>query len=146
MGTYPALKYGAQLQPYAINVAKPLTNLGYLATRTALERPDEFETIFDIDNNLVDSLNKKELKNLDKKFWQKFDQQDLSKTKLFIGYMKNDDYDDHAIHDLSNSPAVKKALQFSTKGFAGRHNDDPRVNSWFIARLNEILKDFGRKN
>ena len=146
MGTYPAIKYGAQLQPYAINVAKPLTNLGYIATRTALERPDEFATIFDIDNNLVDSLNKEELEKLDKRFWQEFDQQDLSQTRLFIGYMENDDYDDHASRDLSKSPAVKKALQFSTKGFAGRHNDDPAVNSWFISRLNEILRDFGRKN
>ncbi|WP_251717657.1 accessory Sec system protein Asp2 [Lactobacillus agrestimuris] len=145
MGTYPALKYGAQLQAYAINVAKPLTNLGYISTRMALERPDEFETICDIDNNLVDSLNKKELQKLDEKFWQEFNRQDLSKTRLFVGYMKNDDYDDHAIQDLSESPVVKKSLQFSTQGFTGRHNDDPMVNNWFIARLNEILKDFGRE-
>ncbi|QLL73245.1 accessory Sec system protein Asp2 [Lactobacillus crispatus] len=147
MGTYPALKYGAQLSPYMINVAKPLGNLGYLAARSRLQRPDEFDTIFDIDHQLIGKqINTQNLKHLDEKFWQKFDQADLSKTRLFIGYMKNDDYDNQAIEKLKKSPAVAKAAQFSYKGYLGRHNDDPAVNYWFIGRIKQVLKDdFGRK-
>ena len=145
MGTYPAIKYGAQLQPYAINVAKPLISLGYIATRDALERPDAFDTIFDIDSQIVHSLSKKKLEEFDKKFMEEFNRNDLSKTRLFIGYMMNDDYDDQAVTKLKNSPAVKKSAQFSIKGFPGRHGDDPAVNDWFIYRLYQLMRDFGRK-
>lgn len=146
MGTYPALRYGAQLGAHVINVAKPLGNLGYIADRGRLQRPDEFDTIFDIDDQLVEKLDSEHLKKLDDNFWQEFNQTDLSHTRLFVGYMKNDDYDNHAIEDLKRSPAVQKAYQFSYRGFAGRHNDDPSVNEWFIARLREVLKhEFKRK-
>lgn len=147
MGTYPAMKYGAQLGAYMINVAKPLGDLGYIAYRARLQRPDEFDTIFDIDHQIMDKkLELDNLKQLDKKFWEEFNQADLSNTRLFIGYMNNDDYDNHAIDKLKQSPAVKKALQLSYKGYEGRHNDDPTVKSWFIGRLTQVLKDdFGRK-
>lgn len=147
MGTYPAMKYGAQLGAYMINVAKPLGDLGYIAYRSRLQRPDEFDTIFDIDHQILDQdVQLDKLKQLDERFWQEFNNADLSKTRLFVGYMKNDDYDNHAIDKLKESPAVKKALQFSYKGYGGRHNADPTVNTWFIGRLTQVLKDdFGRK-
>ena len=147
MGTYPAIKYGAKMSAHAINVAKPLVNLGYIASRTALDRPDEFETMFDIDKGIGPATDRDDLKKIDENFWKEFDKQDLSKTRLFAGYMINDDYDDKAIKELKKSPAVKQAAQFSAKGFPGRHNDDPQVNYWFIDRLNELLReDFGRDN
>lgn len=142
MGTYPAIKYGAKLRPYAINVAKPIINLGYVASRAALERPDDFDTIFDIDSTLISDLTKSNLKKLDQQFWKEFNQFDLSKTRLFLGYMEDDDYDDQAINRLKESNAVKNSLQFTIKGFPGRHNDDPRVVSWFMSRLSELLKEF----
>ncbi|MGN1272022.1 MAG: accessory Sec system protein Asp2 [Lactobacillus sp.] len=146
MGTYPALKYGAELGAYMINVAKPITNLGYIAERGRLERPDEFDTIFDIDYRIINDLDLEALKRLDNRFWDSFNQCDLSNTRLFIGYMKNDDYDGKAIEKLKNSPAVKKALQFSYKGYLGRHNDNNMVVSWFSDRVTEVLKvNFGRK-
>lgn len=147
MGTYPALKYGAQLGSYMISVAKPLMNLGYLATRGRLQRPDEFDTIFDIDHQLIgEQINNKNLNQLDEKIWQQFNQTDLSHTRLFIGYMENDDYDNHTIDKLKESPAVAKAAQFTYKGYLGRHNDDPAVIRWFIGRLKQVLKDdFGRE-
>ena len=145
MGTYPAIKYGAKLKPYAINVAKPLLNLGYIARRAALDRPGGFDTIFDVDGAINRSLSFEKLKELDQKTMNELGQSDLSKTRLFVAYMKNDDYDDHAVAELKKSPAVRNAIQFSIKGFDGRHNDDPAVNYWFIYRLYEIMGNFGRK-
>ena len=145
MGTYPAIKYGAKLKPYAINVAKPLLNLGYIARRAALDRPGGFDTIFDVDGAINRSLSFEKLKELDQKTMNELGQSDLSQTRLFVAYMKNDDYDDHAVAELKKSPAVRNAIQFSIKGFDGRHNDDPAVNYWFIYRLYEIMGNFGRK-
>lgn len=146
MGTYGALKYGAELGAYMINVAKPLGDLGYIATRFPLQRPDEFDTILNIDQQINHNLSPKGLHELDERFWQDFNRQDLSRTRLFVGYMKNDDYDNRAIGLLQKSPAVKKSVQFSYKGFMGRHNDNPSVTRWFIARLRQVLeKDFNRK-
>lgn len=145
MGTYPAIKYGVKLKPYAINVAKPLLNLGYIARRAALDRPGGFDTIFDVDGVINRSLSFEKLKELDQKTMNELGQSDLSKTRLFVAYMKNDDYDDHAVAELKKSPAVRNAIQFSIKGFDGRHNDDPAVNYWFIYRLYEIMGNFGRK-
>lgn len=146
MGTYGALKYGAELGVYMIDVAKPLGNLGYIAERFPLQRPDEFDTILNIDQQINHDLSRSGLRKLDKRFWQDFNQQDLTQTRLFVGYMKNDDYDNHAIALLQKSPAVKRAVQFSYKGFMGRHNDNQAVVSWFIARLRQVLKEnFKRK-
>lgn len=143
MGTYAAIKYGAQLHPYAIDVAKPLISLGYIASRAPLDRPDGFDTIFDIDEQIAGSLTKADLEKMDQEFMDEFNKSDLSKTRFFVGYMKDDDYDNRAINKFKNSPAVKNALQFSAKGFQGRHNDDPAVNYWFIDRLTEVMKEFG---
>lgn len=146
MGTYPALKYGSRIGAYMINVAKPLGNLGYIASRARLQRPDDFDTIFDIDHQLISTLDDKNLHKLDEKFWQEFDHSDLSKTRLFVGYMENDDYDDIAINKLKASPAVKTAKQFSFKGFPGRHNDNDAINAWFVERLVYVLQNnFNRK-
>lgn len=146
MGTYPALKYGAQMKAHAIVVAKPITNLGYVAERERLQRPDEFDTIFDIDNQFVNKLDLENLQELDQRFWERFEANDLIKTRLFIGYMKNDDYDNLTVQKLKQSKAIEKARQIVYKGYEGRHNDNPDINIWFIERLHQILEtDFGRK-
>lgn len=146
MGTHPALKLGSQLGVYMINVAKPIANLGLLAKRGRLERPDEFETIYDIDHQLVGKISQAGLTQLDKCFWQQFDQQDLTQTRLFVGYMIDDDYDNQAINDLKRSPAVQRARQFAYKGFPGHHNDSQEVINWFKNRLRQVLKnDFNRR-
>ena len=80
MGTYPAIKYGAKLKPYAINVAKPLLNLGYIARRAALDRPGGFDTIFDVDGAINRSLSFEKLKELDQKTMNELGQSDLSQT------------------------------------------------------------------
>lgn len=145
MGTYPAMKLGAELGAYAINVAKPLASLGVIAERGRIDRPGEFNTIFDIDNRIAGTATN-QLQELDRQFWEKFDKNDLSHTRLFIAYMMNDDYDNQAVSRLKSSKAVYNARQFITKGFPGRHNDDPQINFWFMRRLRQILTDdFGRR-
>ena len=141
MGTYPAIRLGSQLGAYMINVAKPIANLGLVARRGRLERPNEFETIYDIDHRLIASFDDSVLDELDEYFWDVFNQQDLTQTRLFIGYMADDDYDNQAIEKLKRSPAVRKAKQFAYKGFPGHHNDSQEVNKWFLNRLKHVLKD-----
>ena len=146
MGSYASLLYGGKIGAYIINVTKPLANLGYIASRGRLQRPDDFEAIYDIDNQLVPSLDSKHLHELDERFWKKFDKLDLSNSRLFVGYMKNDDFDNKAMGRLIKSPAVKNSMQFTYKGFPGRHNDNRTIILWFIDRLNQMLEsDFGRK-
>ena len=146
MGSYASLLYGGQIGAYIINVTKPLANLGYIASRGRLQRPDDFEAIYDIDNQLVPSLDSKHLHELDERFWKKFNKLDLSNSRLFVGYMKNDDFDNKTMGRLIKSPAVKNSMQFTYKGFPGRHNDNRTIILWFIDRLNQVLEsDFGRK-
>lgn len=146
MGTYPAMKLGAQLGAGFINVAKQISDLGHVSSRARLQRPVSFETGYDIDNRLVDKLDEQHLQQLDDDYWRQFDQQDLSNTRLFVAYMKNDDYDDQAIDHLKRSPAIARAKQFVYRGFPGRHNDDPQINYWFMRRLDQILQnDFARE-
>lgn len=146
MGTYPAMKLGAQLKAGFINVAKQISNLGYVSRRARLQRPANFETSFDIDNRLVKQLDDEHLQKLDDDYWHQFDQQDLSQTRLFVAYMENDDYDNHAIGHLKHSIAIARAKQFVYRGFPGRHNDNQQINYWFARRLNQILhEDFSRE-
>lgn len=147
MGTYPALRIGAQLGVHAINIGKSIANLGYLADRARLERPFGFDTGFDVASRNVSVFDEEHLRLLDKKFWQVFNECDLSKTKIFLAYMLDDDYDNHAITHLTKSVAIHKGKQFIYKGFPGRHNDDTNdVVMWFLARLYGLMqKDFGRK-
>ncbi|WP_367342616.1 accessory Sec system protein Asp2 [Limosilactobacillus sp.] len=146
MGTYPALKLGVQMQVGFINVAKQISNLGYVSRRARLQRPGAFETSYDIDNRLVKQLDDKNLQKLDNDYWELFNKQDLSNTRLFVAYMENDDYDDHAIKHLRESAAIAKAKQFVYRGFPGRHNDNRQINYWFMRRLQQILRqDFSRE-
>lgn len=146
MGTYPALKYGSELGAHAIVLSKPVLNLGYCATRAALQRPDDFELVFDIDNNIANATSEEQLKKMDNAFWKKFDKQDLSATKIFAAHMLNDDYDDIAIDKMKKSKAINNVSQLSVKGFPGRHTDSSNAVGWFIDRFNAILsEDFKRE-
>lgn len=147
MGTYPAMKLGCQLSAYAINVAKPIANLGHVAARGRLQRPGQFDTVFDVDAQIADGLDHASLQKLDREFWDLVKQTDLTQTRLFISYMKNDDYDNRAIKGLKASPAVKKAKQFVYKGFPGRHNDAPVSVQWFAHRVSYLTNEvFTRGN
>ncbi|WP_373842069.1 accessory Sec system protein Asp2 [Limosilactobacillus sp.] len=147
MGSYAALRFGAQLGAHGIFVRKEIANLGYVASRSRFDRPDEFEAAFDIDAQLIDHQSPTTLKQLDRQFWMDLNATDLSKTRLFMVYMKNDDYDNHAIHDLLKSPAIAQSRQFVYQGYRGHHNDETEdVINWFVFRIRQMMRtDFGRK-
>lgn len=146
MGTYPAMKIGARIQAGVINVSKPIANLGHVAARGRLERPGNFDTIFDIDGQLLPTLSLKQLHQLDDSFWKEMSHCDLSHTRMFMAYMINDDYDNQAIDKWKHCPAIKKAKQFTYKGFPGRHNDDPNSINWLVWRVTNLAhNDFVRR-
>lgn len=144
MGSYAALKIGAKLGAYMINVSKPIGSVGFVAGRTRLQRPDNYEAALDVAKRLTDS-NRISLEELNDEFWDEFNSSDLSNTRVFVAYKENDDYD-NAINKLKQSPAIQNAAQFSFKGFPGRHIDGNDDIEWFTSRIKQVLKDdFGRK-
>lgn len=123
-------------------VAKALTNLGYLAERGRLQRPDEFETIFDIDRQLTQTDFPKGLHEIDQKFWRQFDEDNLARTRLFITHMYQDDYDDRAVAKIKSSNAIQHVKEFATKGYPGHHNDNTDGTvSWMIYRIRQVMRD-----
>ena len=74
MGSFGALYYGAQLNPQAIIVGKPLVNIGTIAEHMRLLRPEEFGTALDVpvsnegdtSQASIQALNQKILANISK--------------------------------------------------------------------------------
>lgn len=147
MGSYPALKLGAELGVHAVICGKQLANLGYLAERAPRERPYGFDTGLDVASRNAKDMSVESLVAIDRQFWQEFDQTNLTHTKLFIIYMLDDDYDNKAIERLKRSPAVINGMEFVSKGFGGRHNDNTAaVSGMFVDRIYDMIKvDFKEK-
>lgn len=146
MGTFGALYYGADFNPHAIVVGKPLVNVGDIAKNLKLKRPDEFGTSLDmmkliVGENSVDGIGK-----LNQKFWTKFEKADFTHTVLALAYMRDDDYDKLAYHNilekLYNTP-----VRIISKSKPGRHNDaSSAIVEWFFNQYKIIMEtDFGRE-
>lgn len=146
MGSFGALYYGASLEPHAIIVGKPLVNLGDMAENERLNRPNGFPTSLDLLQAQEGNLEETSALALNQHFWGRFLSASLDKTLLAMSYMKQDDYDDKAFHQLV-SASQKTNWKVIGKGFLGRHNDNSQaINQWFIKQFNRILEtDFGRK-
>ena len=146
MGTYPSLYYGADFEPHAIIVAKPLTNIGTIGNRARLLAPEVFPTGIDVLHMQTGGLENAEVQELDNRFWDKFKQADFSNTTFGLSYMKDEDMDPTAYDDLTTALYYSGAKILS-KGTTGRHNDDsPTATTWFINFYRMILEnDFGRK-
>lgn len=146
MGTYGALYYASYLLPHAIIVGKPLINLGTMAANLQLKRPDEFATSLDLLQLIEGDLSDNSIKALNQHFWNAFERADLSQTLLAVAYMKNDDYDIEAYHDLIAYASDKKP-KIIGKGWIGRHNDNSgAIIKWFLAQYDSIMKkDFQRE-
>ncbi|MTV23689.1 accessory Sec system protein Asp2 [Staphylococcus delphini] len=147
MGSFGALYYGAQLHPKAINVGKPLVNVGTIAQNMKLLRPQDFETSLDIalayQPKITDLDNR--MHALNQRFWEVFTDSDLQDTSVAITYMVHDDYDQTAFHDLL-SVLSRQQVHIMNKAIPGRHNDDTAtVVNWFMNFYYILLKDyFGR--
>nr|WP_263314633.1 accessory Sec system protein Asp2 [Mammaliicoccus sp. Marseille-Q6498] len=145
MGSFGALYYGAQLNPSAIIVGKPLVNVGNIANNMKLLRPYEFGTSLDVLRANEHDIKKLNIDNLNNKFWNVMENARLCDTTFAIAYMENDDYDPDAFEDLLPVLTKHKARVMS-RGVPGRHNDDSRtIGSWFVNFYYIILESkFGR--
>lgn len=145
MGTFGAFYYGAQLNPRAIIVGKPLLSLGTVAKNGHLNRPNEFGTAFDVIRHITGQLSQDALQAVNAKFWHIFHQANLTNTTLAIAYMKHDDYDQHAFNDLVRAIEGRQ-VKLVAKGLEGRHNDNSMgINMWFLNQYQLIMaQEFGR--
>lgn len=146
MGTYASFYYGAQLEPHAIVVGKPLANIGGLAVHSRIFSPYDWDLAMDTLIHLTGTLTKKSATALDEAFWKKFESADFSETTFIIAHMLQDtDLPFKRIfnHLKQNYPSAKVLH----KGLEGRHNDDtPGVTSWFYKQYQQLLiSDFARQ-
>lgn len=146
MGSFGALYYGAQMQPAAVVVGKPLVNLGTIAENMALVRPEDFGTALDVIYKNTGNLTDESLTMMNQKFWNKFTHADLSKTTFAISYMAHDDYDRQAF-DMMLPILSRQHARVMSRGVPGRHNDDSStITSWFVNFFHMILEQqFGRR-
>jgi accessory secretory protein Asp2 len=148
MGAFGALYYGSQFNALAIIAGKPIVDLGHVAKRGRLVRPNDFFTIFDIVN-----------------FWKRegragsgctvdgFTQDLIARwhgdpgfgdTKILVSYMMQDDYDDEAYYTLLKSQTGKPTTVIA-RGYQGRHNDDSAsIVTWFSNQYRRIIDEYRR--
>nr|WP_306431312.1 accessory Sec system protein Asp2 [Staphylococcus hyicus] len=145
MGSFGALYYGAQLNPAGIVVGKPLINVGTIAQNMPLQRPEDFGTALDVLLKNEDGLEVSHIEHLNRKFWDKIENADFSRTTFAVAYMEQDDYDMHAFKMLL-PVMTRQHARVMSRGVPGRHNDDsPTITSWFVNFYNIILESqFGR--
>ncbi|MDO4635077.1 MAG: accessory Sec system protein Asp2 [Streptococcus sp.] len=146
MGTFGALYYGADFNPHAIVVGKPLVNVGDIALNLKLKRPEEFGTSLDMMKLIVGESSPDAAQTLNQKFWDKFHKADFSKTILALAYMRDDDYDQNAYHDILES-LYNTSVRIISKSRPGRHNDaSAPIIEWFFTQYKNIMEsDFGRE-
>ena len=118
-----------------------------MATNGKLHRPDSFATSFDILGYLCNDANQESARELNHRFWDKFDRTDWGRTKIIVAYMLEDDYDGTAYGKLMEHLHSDDGVQLYGKGFHGRHNDNTDgIVNWFVSQLKQILReDFHRK-
>ncbi|MDC6327257.1 accessory Sec system protein Asp2 [Staphylococcus auricularis] len=145
MGSFGALYYGAQLNPSAIIVGKPLLSLGTVADNMKLLRPEDFGTANDLLVANEGGMTEEHIHHLDRKFWDMIETADVQQTTFAIAYMQHDDYDPRAFPELLPILSAQHAKVMS-RGVPGRHNDDtPTITSWFVNFYHLILESqFGR--
>lgn len=146
MGSFGALYYGSKFAAHAIIAGKPIVDLGHVAERGRLVRPDEFLTIFDIVNfwkrdgrgeagATVDDFTQ----NLVAR-WN--GEPGFGDTKILISYMLQDDYDDEAGYTLLHSQTGKPTTVIA-RGYQGRHNDDSAsIVTWFSNQYRRVIHEY----
>lgn len=145
MGTFGALYYASDFDPYAVVIGKPFTNVGDTVAAMKLKRPDEFETSADVLRNVTGGAAEQNIQALNQRFWDKFGQSNFERTTFAIAYMENDDYDGTATAKLIEALSDKGGHIYA-KGYEGRHNDNSRaINKWFMRQYVQLLEDgYGR--
>lgn len=146
MGTFPSMYYGADFEPHAIIMSKPLANVGTIGNRARLLAPEVFPTGIDVLHLQTGRLDNEGVEALNQKFWDKFEKADFSNTTFGVSYMKDEDMDPTAFEDITKV-LYSSGARILSKGTSGRHNDDhSTATAWFLNFYRMILEnDFGRK-
>lgn len=152
MGSFGALYYGSQTDALAIIAGKPIVDLGYVAERGRLVRPNDFLTIFDIvsfwDRTAAAGEAAGEASSVDAftrgliRRWN--GDPGFGDTKILMSYMEHDDYDDRAYYTLLNSQTGKPTTVIA-RGYPGRHNDDSAsIVTWFVNQYRRVIEEYRR--
>ncbi len=140
MGTFGAMYYGCDFNPFAIVVGKPLCNIGDVAKNERINRPYIFPTALDVLNKQYPFDNSTD--KLNKRFWDKFDKACFEDIKFVVSYMIEDDYDSCAYNDLL-SHINNDSIEVYGKGIHGRHNDNTGgIVHWFIGQYYNLLNGY----
>lgn len=142
MGTFGALYYAADLQPNSVIIGKPLANVGTISVNGRVRRPNEFFTGLDILFHATGEVSGDNAKKLDARFWNKFRSGNYENTLFAITYMKEDDYDQRAFHQIQKLLKTEQPrVRILHKGWAGRHNDNSHaINQWFLKQYRNVMK------
>ena len=138
--------YGCDIRPHALIIGKPLASIGNVAGNETLKRPGGFPTSLDVLMSLYGNTDDKAKEELNRRFWDKFDNTNWNDTKFVVSYMIEDDYDGTAYQDLISN-LTNPGAQIYGKGIHGRHNDNTyAIVKWFQNQYRKILEeDFSRK-
>ena len=78
---------------------------------------------------------------MEEHLWKIFNDADFKNSKIIIGYMKHDDYDNTAFHDLMNNVS-NKDIEIISKAVNGRHNDNTdAIVNFFINQYKLLLNN-----
>lgn len=146
MGSFGALYYGCDIEPYAFLLGKPLASIGNVAANEKHLRPGGFPTSLDVLQFQCGGMQEEDIKRLNDKFWNKFDKADWRRSKFAVAYMLEDDYDVDA-YDTLLSHLSSGGVQAYGRGLHGRHNDNtPGIVEWFVGQYKKILQeDFAKR-
>lgn len=141
MGTYGSLYYGSQLEPHALILAKPLTNMGTVAKNERILRTEGFATSLDVLMKNYGSIDENAIQAFDERLWKHFVQADWSQTKFIVSYLYEDDYDPDGYRNLLTH-LKSEGVQVYGKGNHGRHTDNSfAVMEWFKSQYHKVLKE-----
>lgn len=142
MGTFGALYYAADLQPNSVIIGKPLANVGSISVNGRVRRPNDFFTGLDILFHATGAISPANAKKLDDRFWNKFRTGNYEKTLFAITYMKEDDYDQQAFHQIQKLLKTEQPkVRILHKGWTGRHNDNSQaINQWFLKQYRNVMR------
>lgn len=145
VGSFGALYYSCDLQPHAILLGKPLASYGDAAANERLIRPGGFPLALDVLMYQCEKVNKEMAKELNERFWNKFDRAEFGQTKFIISYMIEDDFDATAYERII-SHLKSEGTQVYGKGLHGRHDDDTAgIEGWYFDQYCKVMKqDFHR--
>lgn len=145
-GTYGTLYYGCDIRPHALILGKPVPNLGNVAANEKYLRPGGLPATLDMLKYLCGDIDEAAVKQLNDRFWKKFDRTNWGRSKFIIAYMMEDDYDPDGYGTILNH-LQSDGVQVYGKGIHGRHNDNtPAIVNWFVSQYKRVLReDFSRK-